>query len=521
MDIDIKTIALFYFIANVMNNGLMFIIWRMYRKHFRGLSFLFADMCFQTLGAMFLLLRGVMPDLASIVLTNLLSISGLMCTLIGLELFFDRIRPRIYNYFAIVIYMFLIVHFATSQENLLARNVFLSSMIIFFNGQSSYLLFREIQPESRRIARFTASILLAYCVFSMARIVAMVLLPQPGNDFFQSGIVNSIAMVAYSSLNILFAAGVIMMVSQQVLNEARTEKDKYNKAFNSSPYAMLLTKEQDGKIFEVNEGFVRMTGYQPEEVVGKTTLEVGLWIDPEDRKEFIRDLMNGDVHEKESTFRVKNDTFITCLISATVISVLGEECILTSVNDISEMNRIRKKLEIMALHDTLTGLPNRQLFYDRAEIAFANARREQNSVAVVSLDVDRLKSINDQWGHAAGDSALIAVSGRLVSLLRKGDTVSRFGGDEFLILLNGISNVEDIRGVVQKMIDSVAAPILFEGNAIVISASVGIAVYPQDGAEAESLIRKSDEAMYYIKEHGRNGFRFYSELGESISTQGE
>jgi GGDEF domain-containing protein len=136
--------------------------------------------------------------------------------------------------------------------------------------------------------------------------------------------------------------------------------------------------------------------------------------------------MNGDVYEKESTFRVKNDALITCLISATVISVLGEECILTSVNDISEMNRIRKKLEIMALHDTLTGLPNRQMFYDRAEIAFANARREQNSVAVVSLDVDRLKSINDHGGMR-GRSALVLISGRLVSLLRKGDTVLPLG----------------------------------------------------------------------------------------------
>ena len=502
-----------------MNNGLMFIIWRMYRKHFRGLSFLFADMCFQTLGAMFLLLRGAMPELVSVFLTNLFSVSGLMCTLIGLELFFQQVRPRIYNYFAFAVYMFLIFYYTTVQEDLLARNVFLSCMVIYFNGQSSFFLLRELPKESRRLARFTASILLAYCVFSLARIVALILLPQPGNDFFQSGIVNSVAMIVYSMLNILITAGLIMMVSQRVLNEVQTEKDKYNKAFNSSPYAILLTKVQDGRIFEVNEGFVRMTGYQPEEVVGKTTLEVGLWIDPEERTEFVRDLMRGDVQERETRFRVKNDTFITCLISATIITVLGEECILTSVNDVSEMNRIRKKLEIMALHDTLTGLPNRQLFYDRAEIAFANARREQQSVAVVSLDVDRLKQINDQWGHAAGDSTLVSVGARLLQLLRKGDTVSRFGGDEFLILLGGITRPEDTTSVVQKMIDSVAEPIPFEGNQIVISASVGIAIFPEDGAEAETLIRKSDEAMYYIKEHGRNGFRFYRDLGESISTQ--
>ena len=510
MNIDIRTIALFYLIANVMNNGLVFIIWRTYRKHFRGISFLFADMCLQTLGSLFLLLRGVLPDLASIVLTNLFSVSGLICLFIGLERFFDRYRPRIYNYFLFAIYMALIVYFSAFVDNLLVRNILLSGSVVFYTGQSSVFLFRQRNKEHRRIARFTASILLAYSLFSICRITALVLLPQPSNEFFSSGIVNSIAMVTYSSLNILIAAGLIMMVSQRVLNEVQTEKDKYNKAFNSSPYALLLTKVSDGKIFEVNEGFVRMTGYQPEEVLGKTTLEVGLWMDPEDRSEFVRDLMSGDVHEKETRFRAKNDTYITCLISATIISALGEECILTSVNDISEMNRIRRKLEMLALHDTLTGLPNRQLFYDRADVAFANARREKSRVAVVSLDVDRLKAINDQWGHAAGDFALISVGDRLVNLLRKSDTVSRFGGDEFLILLDGVQRQEDISHIVQKMIDSVAEPVEFEGHSITISASAGIAVYPNDGTEVEELIRKSDEAMYYRKEHGRNGYWFCS-----------
>ena len=512
MDIDLKTIALFYFIANAMNNGLLYIIWRMYRKHFRGLSFLLADMCLQTLGSLFLLLRGVLPDIVSVVFTNLFSVSGLICLLIGLELFFDLFKPRIYNYVAFVICMTLIVYFTAFHDNLLARNIILSGSIAFFTGQSSLLLFRDLKKEYRRIARLTASISLAYCIFSIGRIIALVLLPQPSNDFFNSGIVNIIAMIFYSALNIMITAGLIIMISQCVLKEVQTEKDKYNKAFNSSPYALLLTKALDGRIFEVNEGFVRMTGYQPEEVIGKTTLEIGLWIDPEDRREFVRDLMNGDVHEKEARFRIKNDTFITCLMAASIISILGEECILTSINDISEMNRIKNKLEIMALHDTLTGLPNRQLFYDRAEIVFANAKRDKSHVAVVSLDMDRLKLINDQWGHIAGDFALVSVSARLSNLLRKGDTVSRFGGDEFLILLDGVVHVEDIGYVVKKMIDSVAEPIIFEGNPMEISASAGIAVYPNDDLEIEELIRKSDEAMYYIKEHGRNGYKFYSDI---------
>ena len=512
MDIDIRTIALFYFIANVMNNGLLFIIWRMYRKHFRGMSFLFADMCLQTLGSLFLLLRGALPEIASIILTNLFSVSGLICLFIGLELFFDLYKPRIYIYFIFAVYMAVIIYFSTLDDNLLMRNVLLSSSVVFYTGLSSVTLIRQRNKEFRRTARFTTSILLAYSVTSIGRIIALVCLPQQSNEFFTSGIVNSIAMITYSTLNILITAGLIMMVSQRVLNEVQTEKDKYIKAFNSSPYAMLLTKVSDGKIFEVNEGFIRISGYRPEEVIGKTTLEVGLWIDPDDRKEFVRDLMNGDVHEKEVIFRIKDGSLRTCLISATIISTLGEECILTSVNDISEMSRIRKKLEVMALHDALTGLPNRQLFYDRADVAFANARRKKSSVAVVSLDVDRLKLINDQWGHSAGDFALVSVSSRLLSLLRESDTVSRFGGDEFLILLDGVQTAEDISCVAQKMIDNLSEPIVFEGRSITISASLGIAVYPSDEMEIEELIRKSDEAMYYIKEHGRNGYKFYCDI---------
>ena len=512
MDIDIKTITLFYFIANVMNNGLLYIIWRMYRKHFRGLTFLLADMCCQVLGSLFLLLRGLLPNIVSVVFTNLFSMFGLISLLIGLQLFFDQYKRRIYNYIIFAIYMALIVYFTAIQENLAARNILLSGSVVFFAGQSSWFLYRTLKGESRQIARFTAGILAAFSAFSICRMIALVLLPQPSNDFFTSGIVNSIAMIVYSTLNIMITAGLIIMVNQRVLNEVKTEREKYNRAFHSAPYALLLTKVQDGKIFEANKVFVKMSGYQSEEVIGRTTLELGLWMDPEEREEFIRDLALGDVHEKEVRFRVKSGGFLTCLISATTITVLGEECILTSINDITEMNQIRKKLEIMALHDTLTGLPNRKLFYDRAQIAFARARRGKSRVAVVSLDIDRLKSINDQWGHAAGDLALVSVGERLLKLLRKGDTVSRFGGDEFLILLDGVQHTQDVVCVVAKMLESVAEPIVFQGNAVTISVSIGIAIYPSDDLEIDELIRKSDEAMYYIKEHGRNGYRFFSNI---------
>jgi diguanylate cyclase (GGDEF)-like protein len=177
------------------------------------------------------------------------------------------------------------------------------------------------------------------------------------------------------------------------------------------------------------------------------------------------------------------------------------------------MNRIKERLEKMALHDTLTGLPNRQLFFDRAAVAMANARRDKQKIAVVSLDVDGLKYVNDHWGHMAGDRVLITVGSRLRDLLRKGDTISRFGGDEFLILINGVNQMEDIRVTVRKIMEAASAPMEIEGECIAVTVSLGIAVFPTDDDEIETLIRKSDEAMYYIKTHGRNGYRFYQADG--------
>ena len=511
MAIDIRTVSLFFLIANAMNNGLIFIIWRTYRKHFYGLSFLLADMCLQTAGSLCLLLRGTLPEVVSIVLTNLFSVSGLFFVLEGLGRFFGRNKPHVYNYILLSLYMFLILYFSVAKDDLLVRNLLLSSMIVLANGQGSFLLLYKIGRDDRRIARFTAYTLLTYCIVSLIRISALLLFPQRSNDFFDSGIVNSVAMIVYSSLNILLAAGLIMMVSQRVLSEVQTEKDKYIKAFHSSPNSILLTRVTDGKIFEVNESFVRITGYQPAEVIGKTTLEIGLWITAEDRTEFVSDLMNGDVRGKVLDFRTKDGTCVNGLVSATRILAYGEDCILTSISDITEVTRIKEKLEYMALHDTLTGLPNRQLFYDRAGIAFANAQRGKLCAAVVSLDVDRLKKINDRYGHAAGDFILVTVGRRLVNLLRKGDTVSRFGGDEFLVLLNGAERAEDYTSAVQKIIKGVSEPVLFEGSSIAVSVSVGISVYPDDGTELDALIRKSDEAMYYVKEHGRSGYRYFSE----------
>ena len=164
----------------------------------------------------------------------------------------------------------------------------------------------------------------------------------------------------------------------------------------------------------------------------------------------------------------------------------------------------------LAQYDTLTGLPNRMLLMDRLGMLLARAGRHERPVAVLFMDVDRFKNINDTWGHGAGDHLLREVAGRLVDCLRPGDTVSRFGGDEFVIVLDDLARVTDVEPVVRRVIDALAAPFEVAGGKMRVTASVGIACAPGDGVDAETLVKNADTAMYRAKETGRDTFQFFT-----------
>lgn len=160
-----------------------------------------------------------------------------------------------------------------------------------------------------------------------------------------------------------------------------------------------------------------------------------------------------------------------------------------------------------ALHDTLTGLPNRVLFNDRLEHALAQAKRYNWTLAVMFLDLDKFKEINDLYGHGVGDSLLQIISKRLLDITREDDTVSRHGGDEFLYLLMQIETKNDINLIANKIINSIQQPCHLEGKNIVINPSIGISIYPKDGDSSEELIKSADKAMYQAK-HKKSGFAY-------------
>jgi diguanylate cyclase (GGDEF)-like protein len=172
--------------------------------------------------------------------------------------------------------------------------------------------------------------------------------------------------------------------------------------------------------------------------------------------------------------------------------------------------RAARQAEHLAYHDSLTGLPNRRLLLDRLSVALQLARRAGDRVAVLFLDLDRFKVVNDSLGHAAGDRLLQAVARRVREAVREGDTLARIGGDEFTLLLPGLHRSEGAERVVQKLRDAMALPFVLDGHDVFVTASVGVALYPDDGEDAETLIRHADIAMYRAKEAGRDGFKFFA-----------
>jgi diguanylate cyclase (GGDEF)-like protein/PAS domain S-box-containing protein len=179
--------------------------------------------------------------------------------------------------------------------------------------------------------------------------------------------------------------------------------------------------------------------------------------------------------------------------------------------DITDRKRHEELINYQAYHDLLTSLPNRALFNDRIKLATAHARRYKESLAVMYLDVDRFKLVNDSLGHAMGDKLLQIVAERITRCLRADDTLARFGGDEFTLLLPQIKTKGDASAVAMKILDSVRVPILIDEQEIFISASIGIAMYPQSGETMETLVKSADIAMYHVKSNGKDGFRFFCE----------
>jgi len=447
----------------------------------------------------------------------------------------------------------------------------------------------------------------------------------------------------------------------------RESEDRFAKIFQASPDAIVISRLSDGTYVEVNQRWLELFGFAREDLIGNSSLDLGVWVDPADRDRFVAQIRErGALRDFETRFRKKSGAVIDALISAEVIDIGGEAHVVVPIMDITDRKRgeallnniargfetgetffrevvlclsrelpadmafvgevtplgdhirtiaccrdgelsenfdyplagspcigvlerrgtavytervaelfpedvglarraiegyvgtsligttgkalgilvaltrkpIKRKeffvslLEIfasraaaevershaeeriqqLATRDALTGLPNRLLLNDRLALSISSAQRQNGYVALLFIDLDRFKYINDSLGHAVGDAFLRAVAERLSRIVRRGDTLARLGGDEFVVLLENVDAMEDAAGqVARKILASLAEPFTVDGHTLNCSCSIGISVFPSDNTDPQMLLRDADTAMYYVKEGGRSSYRYFSQ----------
>lgn len=413
----------------------------------------------------------------------------------------------------------------------------------------------------------------------------------------------------------------------------RASEDRFYRVFHANPSVISITRLSDNKFIDVNEAFERVSGWTRAEVIGRTSDDIGLWLNDAERDEFRARLrVQKRLREAQWRFRNRSGEVRYAIASADIIHIDGEDCLLVigqditprklaeeqmrklsraventsdsvvitdaegvieyanpafermtgyvqkeilgarpgivksgrqgeafyrrlwetlrrggtfnevfvnrrksgelyyeektitpikdadghithfvaTGRDITQRMQVQERLEHMAHHDALTSLPNRTLFHDRLRQVLAHSRRRNVRAGVVFLDLDEFKEVNDRFGHDCGDRLLQGLAARLRAAVREGDTVARFGGDEFAVLLDEIVTDRDIVTVADKLLRATAEPHVIDGREILITASLGVSVFPNDAEDANTLLKHADVAMYRAKELGKNTHQFYS-----------
>ncbi|HTC22366.1 MAG TPA: PAS domain S-box protein, partial [bacterium] len=301
--------------------------------------------------------------------------------------------------------------------------------------------------------------------------------------------------------------------AEQALQES---EEKFRVLFNNAIDPILLFEISDegipGKFVEVNDIACSKLGYTREELMGMTPFDISPPEDLTDLPKLFKKLLQQEHTTFEKIHVSKSGLKIPVEINSHVFHWNGRRFVQAIARDITDRKRAEETIRRQAYYDVLTNLPNRTLFKDRLEQAMKHAHRNKQMLGVIVLDLDRFKNINETLGHILGDKLLVAVAERLLGVLNESETIARFGGDEFTLLLPQVINIEEATQHAQKIIELLAAPFKLSNHELHVTTSIGMAFYPDDGENSEILLKNAETAMYRAKEQGRNNYQLYASV---------
>ena len=300
-------------------------------------------------------------------------------------------------------------------------------------------------------------------------------------------------------------------ITEQVeqINQLKISEERYRNIMNAASDAIFI-HDLNGVFVETNDAACKSLGYSREELINSHVWDVETAISKKTLNLIWQELQKGPI-TLEGEHRRKDGTRFPVEVRLGVFNVTGKKLVLAMVRNISEKKSYEAMLRHQATYDNLTNLPNRFYGYSKLEQAIINARKSRKKIALLFLDLDEFKNINDSLGHAAGDLLLKILSARYQSVIRQTDTIARLGGDEFMMIIENLSYENDAELIADKCLEACADPCMLDSSEILISVSIGIAIFPTHGRDAKTLMRNADTAMYKSKARGKNNWTTYHE----------
>lgn len=361
--LSMQTILFGYVVNTLICAIVLLYLWLDNRARYPGIGFWVASFTCQFFGMLLLSLRSLIPTIFSMLVGNVLIISGVLLLYIGLEHFLGKRKGNGQKLFILLIYIILQAYFIYVHPSLLIRNILFSATLVIICFQIAWFLLRQVDSETLKITRKPGYIAIAFCAIGIFRIIIGIFIP-PGNELLQSSVYEAVIYLCFQMLYIVLTFGLFMLVNRRLFldleqdiaqrknmeAELQLSQEKYAKAFQSSPNAIMISRMNDGKIIEANETFFEMTGLTRDETFRETTLTLGFWADPQDRQKFVEEMQaNSRVRDYEAIICAKSGDKIMALFSGEIIKINNEDCMLSIIRDITARKRIEELLHLRLL----------------------------------------------------------------------------------------------------------------------------------------------------------------------------
>jgi PAS domain S-box-containing protein len=449
-----RTVLAGYVLSSAICALVMASLWRQNRRRTPETGFWLADFVMQFIGLLLVALRGVAPDFLSMVVSNAAVVGGTLLLFIGLERYLGKPGPQTHNYVLLAVFVGVHSYFTLISPSLLARNINSSLGLAVILGQCVWLVFRRADPELRPAAWPVGFVLGAFALLASVRIVVDAAGLRT-NDLFHSGIFDTLVMLSYQMLFIALTFALFLMVNRRLFEALRRSEAKLSRAFHTVPDAIVVAALSDGRIIEASEGFSRMTGFARDEVLGKTTIALGIWGDAADRDVYVEQLArDGKVLGFEAPVRRRSGEVLSGVISGEPIEIDGEPCVLTVIHDATESRRAQD--EILRLNADLEARVqerteelqsiNEELGATNNELADANVQLEEATAAKSEFLASMSHELRTPLNSIIGFSGVLhqELAGPLNEEQRRQVAMIDHSGRHLLELINGVLDLSKI-----------------------------------------------------------------------------